>query len=461
MLLLPVPLRSSDRPNIVFLYADDLAAWAIGALGSPDARTPNIDRLYSEGVGLTNAFTTTPVCSPSRAGLLASRYGTEIGITDYLNSSAEPDKGLDPGLPTWPRQLQQAGYKTAFVGKWHVGGLDRHLPSNNGYDSFYGFRHGAGISRDPKVEWAGAVRVVRGYTPDILTSEAIRFMRAKAGSVPFLVSLHFWAPHANTANRTPDGDRTWLPLSEADWGPFRNLDVALPEPDYPGLDVPRARRMLAEYLGAVASVDRNVGLLLTAIGELGIDDDTVVIFTSDHGFNMGHNGIWHKGNGRWLLQHDRGYRANMYDHSIRVPAVVRWPSRLQAGTEVDQVLLNLDWFPTILAMAGLDVPDGVLLRGRNFLPLLEGGEIPWRSSFYGEYVQLHQERVDQRMWRTPRWKLVRDRRPGKDELYDLSTDPAEHRNLIHEGSQRTQQALAELDAALKGRMRQIASGLEE
>ena len=457
-LLLPALLPSAERPNIVFLYADDLAAWAIGGLGIAEARTPHIDRLYAEGVGLRNAFTTTPVCSPSRAGLLASRYGTELGITDYLSASAEPEKGIDPDLPTWPKRLQDAGYATCFVGKWHVGGLDRHLPTNNGYDEFYGFRHGAGISRDPEVESDGQVRVVPGYTPDILTNEAIRFVNDRAGRTPFLLSLHFWAPHANTANRTPDGDRTWLPLSEPDWEPFRSLGVSLPEPDYPGLDVPRARRMLAEYLGSVASVDRNVGRLLAALDAAGIADDTVVIFTSDHGFNMGHNGIWHKGNGRWLLTDNRGYRSNMYDHSIRVPAVVRWPARLNPGTWVDQVVLNLDWYPTILAMAGLEGPGPDVIRGKDFLPLLDDREIPWRASFYGEYAQLHQEEADQRMWRTPRWKLVRDNRPGKDELYDLENDPGEHRNLIDDGSPRTRRALADLDAALRNWIRKISSG---
>ena len=449
---------ASKRPNIVFLYADDQAAWTVGALGSTQSRTPNIDRLYAEGVGLTNAFTTTPVCSPSRAGLMASRYGTELGITDYLNRSQEPENGLDPGLATWPELLQAAGYKTGFVGKWHLGSLDKFLPTNNGYDSFYGFRTGASISRDPAVESDGEVRVVRGYTPDILTDEAIRFVRAAAGDAPFLLSLHFWAPHANTANRTPDGDRTWLPLSDADWAPFRNLDVALPQPHYPGLDIPRARRMLSEYLGAVASLDRNVGRLLDAIDELGISGDTVVVFTSDHGFNMGHNGIWHKGNGRWLLKDNRGYRSNMYDHSIRVPAVVRWPSRLPPGTVVGEVMLNLDWFPTFLAMAGVEVPPTATLRGASFLPLLDGQLIPWRTSFYGEYRQLHQEQADQRMWRTPQWKLVRDSRPGMDELYNLYEDPEERVNLIGDERGEIREAVSRLDEALRERMRQIAEG---
>ena len=452
------PTLCAERPNIVFLYTDDQAAWTVGALGNAQSRTPNIDRLYAEGVGLTNAFTTTPVCSPSRAGLMASRYGTELGITDYLNHSAEPRNGLDPDLPTWPELLQAAGYKTGFVGKWHLGNLDKFLPTRNGYDLFYGFRVGASISKDPVVESNGVKRVVQGYTPDVLTDEAIRFIQSVAGREPFLLSLHFWAPHANTANRTPDGDRTWLPLSDADWVPFRNLDVTLPEPDYPGLDIPRARRMLAEYLGAVASLDRNVGRLLNTVDELGVYDDTVVVFTSDHGYNLGHNGIWHKGNGRWLLKDNRGSRSNMYDRSIRVPAVVRWPGRLPPGTTLGQVILNLDWFPTLLAMAGVELPAGAQLRGTSFLPLLEGRSIPWRTAFYGEYRQLHQEQVDQRMWRSARWKLIRDSRPGMDELYDLARDPEEHVNLIVDDRPEIRDVVSRLDAALRERMRQVADG---
>ena len=446
------PALAADPPNIVFVYADDQAAWTVGALGNRQSRTPNIDRLYAEGAGLLNAFTTTPVCSPSRAGLLTSRYGTEVGITDYLNTAAEPDKGLDSDLPTWPRLLRDAGYATAFVGKWHLGSLDLYLPTRYGYDSFYGFRTGASTSQDPVVESNGERRQTSGYTPDILTDEAIRFVRSAAERPPFLVSLHFWAPHANTSNRTPDGDRTWLPLSDADWAPFRSLDVKLPQPFFPGLDVPRARRMLAEYLGSVASLDRNLGRLLDVLAELGIEDDTVVVFTSDHGYNLGHNGIWHKGNGRWLLEHDQGPRSNLYDHSIRVPAVVRWPSRVAAGTSVRQAILNLDWFPTLLAMAGVDPPAGARLRGASFLPLLEGRTIPWRTAFYAEYRQLHQERVDQRMWRTPRWKLIRDSRPGMDEFYDLARDPDEHVNLIRDRRPDIREALARMDPALRRAM---------
>lgn len=446
---------ASPRPNIVFLYADDQAAWTIGALGNNQARTPNIDRLYREGAALRNAFTTTPVCSPSRAGLMTSRYGSELGITDYLNPSAEPDNGLDPAIPTWPKILQAAGYRTLFIGKWHLGVLDKYLPTRNGYDRFYGFRSGAGISKDPEVESDGAVKVVRGYTPDILTDEAVRFIRGQDGGRPFLVNVHYWAPHANTANRTPDGDRTWLPLSDADWKPFRGLDPILPQADYPRLDVARAKRMMREYLASTASVDRNVGRILDALDQTGMAEDTIVVFTSDHGYNLSHHGLWHKGNGRWLLLDNRGPRANMYDHSLRVPAVVRWPRRLDAGLRIDEIVLNIDWFPTLLAMAGAALPEGIVIRGKSFLPLLERQDVRLRTAFYAEYKQKHAEQADQRMWRTRNWKLVRDSREGMDELYDLRSDPQERRNLIDDVRPRARKAAARLDRALRRRMDEI------
>ena len=298
-----------SRPNIIFIMTDDQGPWAFGAAGNRNAYTPNIDKLRSEGVRLTRYFVTTPVCSPSRAALMTSRYATETGVTDYL-SDRNAGVGLDPKFATWPRILAGAGYATALVGKWHLGKEDRYYPTRYGYREFTGFRAGGDVSKDPKVETGGKVRQVKGYTSDILTDYAIDFIRRRKER-PFMLSLHFWAPHANTGDQTADGDRTWLPLSEADWEHFRESDPNLPDPDYPMLDVPRTKRMMREYLASVASVDRNLGRLLKVLDELKKAENTIVIFTSDNGYNLGHNGIWHKGNGRWLLVHNRGDRPNM------------------------------------------------------------------------------------------------------------------------------------------------------
>ena len=192
---------------------------------------------------------------------------------------------------------------------------------------------------------------------------------------------------------------------------------------------------MREYLPSVAGVDRNVGRLLNLLDKEGWTESTVVIFTSDHGYNIGHHGIQRKGNGSWLTLKETepyGYRPNMFDSSLRVPAIVRWPDVVKPGSRVGNTVTNLDWFPTLLAIAGVELLDEVLLHGRNFLPLLKGERISWDEGFYSEYNMHHFVVADMRVIRTPEWKLMRDfKRQDKDELYHLYEDPGETENLIN------------------------------
>jgi choline-sulfatase len=447
---------AARRPNIVFILTDDQGAWAWGD-GHPNAYTPNLNRLRAEGAVLANYFNTTPVCSPSRASLLTSRYATETGITDYLSPERMLDLGLDAALPAWPRFFSDAGYRTGLIGKWHVGEQDRHLPQRFGYQYFAGWRHGAGTSQDPDIEIDGRVRNVEGYTPDILTDLAVDFIRHDDDR-PFLLSLHYWAPHANTKNNTPDGDRTWLPLSDADWDRFKDLDPTLPEPSHPDLDVPRAERMTREYLASVASVDRNLGRLFAELEDRGLAETTLVVFTSDNGFNMAHHGIWHKGNGRWLLTHNQGDRPNMWDTSLRAPAIVRWPGRIAPGSTMTHTATNLDWFPTLLAAAGVPVPEDAALRGRDLMPLLEGEEAAWNDDLFAQYAMWdwNQNGANLRAYRTTDWKLIRDfKHAGQDELYHLAADPAELHNLIDSDDPAVIQARERLETLLRKAMAHI------
>jgi uncharacterized sulfatase len=359
-------------------------------------------------------------------------------------------------VPTWPRALSEAGYATALVGKYHCGERPESHPTRIGYGEFKGFIHGGMVSRDPVVEIDGRDEKVEGWTPDILTDFAIDFVRRKRNG-PFALSLHFWAPHANQGTNA-EGDRTWLPLSPADWDPFKDSDPSLPEPDYPDLDVPRAKRMLREYLGSVHSVDRNVGRLLGALDDLGLSESTVVVFTSDHGYNLGHHGIWHKGNGRWLLVGDRGNRANMWELSLRVPALVRWPGVIPPGTTVERTASHLDWFPTLLAMAGVEPPARAVLRGRNILPLLQGQSPPGEADFFAQFRMRedHAEGADMRSYQTERWKLVRFLRGKRgNELYDRVSDPDEARNLFGSADLSVQDAIRTLDTKLAAAMKKI------
>jgi choline-sulfatase len=441
------------RPNIIFIQTDDQAAWALGVSGNAQARTPNLDRLFRGGAYLRNAFVSTPVCSPSRAALMTSRYGTELGITDWINPNLEPQLGLSPGIPTWPKLLADNGYYCGLIGKWHLGTQPQFDPARFGFKYFMGFRAGGTAPKDPPLDVDGQVKKVEGFVVDIVTDDALRFVREHRGE-NFLLMLNYREPHA-----------PYLPVHDEDWAKLKDLDPQIHDADYPDLDLLRAKRLMREYLASVHAVDRNVGRLLALLDELQLSQDTVVVFTSDHGYNIGQHGIWHKGNGHLLTKNAAGMRntdpsiqrPNLFDTSLRTPTAVRWPRVIKAGTEIKNTTSNLDWFPTMLSIAGIKPPVNATLRGRDILPLLKGRRVKWDDDFYVEYSQHHYTKTQLRAYRTPEWKLIRDfLNPGKDELYHLAVDPDEHKNLIADPSAR---AIKEkLDAKLQARRRTVERG---
>jgi choline-sulfatase len=418
------------RPNIVFIYTDDQAPRAVAAAGDKRFITPHIDSIFHQGAHLTNAFVTTPVCSPSRLGLISSRYGSELGVTDWINPRAEQSLGLAEKTSTWPRLLAEAGYRTALVGKWHLGTKDRYHPTRFGYHEFMGIRTGGCPPKGARLEMLdGTVKQVDGYTCDVFTDHALDFIRRQhTRPHPFAISLHFRAPHA-----------AWLPVRPEDWAPFKDLDPEIPKTIYDDIDVPKVKRWTREYLAAVKSVDRNVGRLLALLDELKLAGQTVVIFTSDHGYNLGDHGTWFKGNAHWVRKPlpPRKWknipprrRPNMWDTSLKVPCAIRWPGVIKPGTRLTQTISNLDWFPTLLAMAQVKLPPSITIRGRDFTPLLAGRVVPWNNDLYAEYSMHHGATTHMRAWRTPRWKYMQDfASPGREELYDLTRDPGENRNL--------------------------------
>ena len=441
------------RPNIVFILTDDLSPTATGFTGNRQLPTPHIDRIAHQGVILANAFVTTPVCSPSRASLVASRYSSELGILDWINPREEPEHGMDTELVTWMQLLQRAGYRTGLFGKWHLGTADRFHPTRRGYDEFVGFRDGGRPPRDAVLEIEGQDVQTEGFIVDVVTDHALDFLKRNAQR-PFLLSLHYREPHS-----------AWLPTREVDWLPFKDLDVLLPEPDFPKLNVRKVKRMTREYYASVTSVDRNVGRVLDLLDRLGIAENTIVVFTSDHGYHTGHHGLWFKGNAHWQTTElppqrwkniSRKRRPNLYDQALRVPTAVRWPARITAGSMVRQTVSNLDWYPTLLAMAGVELPATVEIQGRDAWPLLQGKSVDWDDDLYAEYSMRHGATTDMRAWRTPRWKLVLDfANARRDELYDLANDPREATNLIESNDPRAQHARKTLEAKIRARMRQL------
>lgn len=412
------PAAEPERINLIAIVTDDQGRWGVGAYGNQEIRTPHMDRLAREGARFVNAFTATPVCSPSRATFMTGRYGTELGITDWI-APAEADAGM--GLPldatTWPEVLQKNGYATALIGKWHLGSKPQFHPTRRGFGHFFGFLGGGNKPMDPLLEVDGQDRQLKGPLPDLLVDDALAFIKANQ-SRPFAVSLHFRAPHL------PYG-----PVPEADSAPFKDLDPTVPQ--QPGLDIPQIKRWTRDYYASIHSIDRNLGRLLQALDDMKLTQKTIVLFTSDHGYNIGHHGINTKGNGYWIAGGVTGpKRPNMFETSIRVPLLVRGPGVAKPGTDIVEPVSNLDTFASVLGMLGIPKPEKVKQHGLDFSPLLRGQKVPWRDTIMGQYDLHNGGLAFMRMIRTEQWKLVRHHLSnGMDELYNLKDDPEETRNL--------------------------------
>jgi uncharacterized sulfatase len=416
------PAQEKRRPNLIAIVTDDQGYWTVGAYGNRESKTANMDKLAAEGALFTNAFVNTPVCSPSRATFLTGLHGTQVGITDWINmNDANAGVGLPPKTVTWPEVLKQNGYATALVGKWHLGHLPQFHPTRHGYDHFWGILDGGAAAMDPWIEVGGKVQQLKGACSDLTADEAIRWLETNHDK-PFALSLHFREPHV------PYG-----PVPDDDSKLYTDVDVTIP--DFKGLNAQFTKGRLRAYYGAIHAVDRNIGRLLAKLDEWKIADDTIVLFTSDNGYNVGHHGIHGKGNGNWIAGGVQGpMRPNMFEESVRVPLIVRWPGVVKPGTRIEQPVMNVDMFATVCGMLGLTPPADNRQNGRDFSPLLRGEPVTdWPTTTFGQF-DVHIFALDyMRMVRTSDWKLIRHQMfSGSNELYDLKDDPHETRNRYYD-----------------------------
>ncbi len=456
----------SEKPNILFIMTDDQAKWTLGAEGHPNAFTPELDKLASEGARFDNFFANAAVCSPSRATQISGRYASEAGIDphgDVTHIRSDADYGLKTGITTWPQVLQDGGYTTVLVGKWHLGrAKEEYSPLARGYDRFSGWMQNGNYSRDPFILVEGEEKTFEGeYTSDVTADLAMDYMKELKDET-WAMSLHFWAPHANHGVpdnfELPYNDRTWLPLKDEDLAPWRAMDLTVPNPEFPNLDIERIDRMAREYHASVHSVDRNIGRIMRFLEETGLDKNTVVIFTSDQGYNMAHHGLWHKGNGWWITKDKKDpegiytdrTRENLFDSSIRTPGIIRWPGVIEPKTVVSEDVSFVDWFPTILEMTGITAPEGTPLRGRSFVPLLRGEKMERENTVFSQHRTL-------RSCRCGGWKLILDFGELKrHELYNVREDPFEKQNLIHLTENPLIKPIAEsLDCRIRRTMEEI------
>jgi uncharacterized sulfatase len=438
-LLGPLALAETP-PNIITIVTDDQGQWAMGAYGNAEIHTPSMDRIASEGALFRNAMVVTPVCSPARATWFTGRYPTELGITDWI-SEQEWTGGLGLNDPTWAEVLQDNGYATAMIGKWHLGTHDRYHPTNKGFDHFMGFLGGGNKPMDATLEVDGEDKVVKGPLPDVLTDATLEWLDT-VGTKPFALSLHFRAPHL-----------AYGPVPESDSAHYTDLDPTIPT--FPGIDEDVVKESTRAYYGSISSVDRNIGRLLDYLDERGLTKNTVVLFTSDHGYNEGRHGVRTKGNGHWWAGGVRGpKRPNMFDTSLKVPLVIRWPGVVAPGVKLDTMVSNLDMYRTVLGIAGLEAPENASPHGMDFTPVLRG-EVFANRDLFGQYDLHNSGLAYMRMIRTNDHKYIRFfHANGMDELYDLKNDPGEKHNLIRTGKA-PGEILTELQAKLLQKMTEI------
>ncbi len=436
-----LPAAEPERYNIISIVTDDQARWAVGAYGNREVRTPNMDGIGKEGATFLNAFVPTPVCSPSRVSFLTGLYGTQVGITDFL-SRPEEQAGL--GIPktaiTWPAVLQQHGYATALLGKWHLGTQPQFHPTRHGFGHFHGWLL-TPQSIDPVLEIDGKRKQLRGSLPDLLVDEAVRYIRERRDR-PFALLIHFLAPH-----------HPYGPVLEEDSAPFKDLDPTVPE--LPGQNIAYVKNETRKYYASVHSVDRNLGRLLGLLDELDLGRKTIVLFTSDHGYMIGHHLLQHKGNAVWIGGGVPGpRRPNMFDDSIRVPLLIRWPGVVKPGAIISDNVSNIDTFASVLGMLDIPVPTGVQQQGTDFSPLLHGKSIARRDTLFGQYDLHNGGLAYMRMIRTDEWKLVRHYKTNlMDELYNLKVDPGEFKNRYADAA--TKKISAELQERLENWLRSI------
>jgi N-acetylglucosamine-6-sulfatase len=446
----------STRPNIVFVLVDDLRWDDIAVAGHPFVETPNIDRLAAEGARFTNAFASTPLCSPSRASILTGQYVRTNGIIDNTARDSASHR-----LTTFAIPLQAAGYRTGFFGKWHMGNDDSPRP---GWSHWVAMR-GQGEAVNPSLNIDGRRRIVDGYVTDVLTDQVVSFLK-DTSDAPFMVFLAHKALHPNIVQAN-DGTRGAMREGQPEGfvpaprhaGRYAKKTVPRrPNALVPPVRKPALERRLPDLpplspatgtsdtdirarLEMLLGVDESLGRLLATLDSLGQLDNTVVVLTSDHGYFYGEHGLDQE-------------RRLAYEETARIPLIIRFPRVARAGSTPDRLVQTIDFASTMLALAG--VRDTVRRQGVSLVPLLTGNPGTWRSSLFLEYytdiVFPRTFRMGYDAVRTERYTYIVYRElPGMEELYDLQRDPYQMDNLI--GTARGDSVLPAVRAELQTLMR--------
>lgn len=411
-------------PNIVIIMSDDQGPWAMGCAGTPELTTPTLDRLAAEGIRFETCFCASPVCSPARASFLTGRIPSQHGVHDWIKSGnievedgvtwSGKDRSIEylAGLTAFTDLLAENGYVCGLSGKWHLGASGTSQKSHSywcahslggaSYTNYFIFDNSPDLAHQSQ------------YVTDLFTDRALDFLdRYGSGDAPFCLSVHYTAPHAPW-REDQQPPQIWKLYGDRE---FPSLPVLPPHPWRGWAPTPEERHTTVQgYFTTITAMDAGIARIMSKLDALDIADNTLVFFTSDNGYNMGHHGILGKGNGTFPM--------NMYEESVKVPFIARCPARIPRGTLNSDLISHYDFMPTILDYLGLDNPLADQLPGRSFADILRG------AGGGHEAIVVYDEYGPVRMIRDRQWKYVHRYPYGPHELYCLAEDPFESNNLV-------------------------------
>ncbi|HEY4363089.1 MAG TPA: sulfatase-like hydrolase/transferase [Bryobacteraceae bacterium] len=389
--------EASDRPNFVFLMADDMGYADVSSFGRRDYKTPNIDRLAAEGMRLTHAYANSAVCTATRVGLVTGRYQyrVEVGLYEPLGNGAKV--GLPPGHPTIASTLKQSGYGTTLIGKWHVGDVPQFGPTKYGYDHFWGFANGSldyfthrvGEPNSEPGLWDGEVKTEEhGYLTDLIAQKTIEHIRDYSShKQPFLLSVHFNAPHWPWEG--PEDE------AAANKGGMSGFEAGT----------------IKTYGAMVRQMDAAIGKILREVERDSLSRNTVVVFTSDNGGE--------RFSDTWPFT---GKKTELLEGGLRIPAIVRWPGHVKAGSVSEQVCMSMDWMPTFVSVAGGKIDPAYPSDGMDLTTALTRGAAPVSRKVFWRYRSNEQRAMrDGNM----KWLKINE----NQFLFDVVADPLERANL--------------------------------
>ena len=421
----------SKTPNFIVIFTDDQGYEDIGCFGSPKIKTPHLDKLAAEGRKFTSFYSANSVCSPSRAALMTGCYPTRVSVPGVLFPRHK--EGLNPDEITIAEVLKTKGYATSCIGKWHIGHKPKFLPTRQGFDSYYGIPYSNDMTIDPEAKFAADINLREGFTLDRIKNE-----KPKKNLVPLMRNeevIEYPCDQTTLTKRYTEEAVKFIEKNE-DKPFFLYLPHTMPHIPLFASKKFKGKSDRGPYGDTIEEIDWSVGEIMKALRKNNLDENTLVIYTSD-------NGPWKLKEGRGGSAHPlRGYKFQTYEGGMRVPCIMSWKGKIPSGTVCDEMSATIDLLPTFANLAGAKIPDDRIIDGKNIWPIIsgkKGARSPHDIYYYYKGNRLESARQG-------KWKV---RRSGKKsqtvELYDLENDITESKNLSQKNPELIETILKKMD----------------